>query len=317
MNRCRKPKCHVADNLRCHEGNPNYDQCSFFNVDSLPASQMESVEQHNSLFSWTGFALGIDDVAKFATRSRVATVALIGASDAGKTSFLATLYLLLLSGQAIDGYKFAGSFTLGGWEILASKMRWSGHEPPSFPDHTPRGTARQPGLLHLALRDQTDRLCDVMFADAPGEWFELWAIDHFDPQAEGARWLERHADSVLMFLDSEKLSSPEDCGSTRFQSLKLLDRVFDSYSDRSMGIVWAKYDTFKKNQAIAAVEQDIERKKIEQNFNVISANHLESKGVIETSHWSIQQALEGRKVGAISIPIDGTNPFLSFRGRSE
>jgi hypothetical protein len=317
VGKCEKPKCHVTDNLRCHEGNPDHEKCPFFDIGSLSESQIESARQHKSFFSWTGHVLGKDDVAKFSTRSRVATVALIGASDAGKTSFLATLYLLLLNGQTLDGYKFAGSFTLGGWEMLANKMRWSGHEPPTFPDHTPRSMARQPGLLHLALRDGKDRLCDVVFADAPGEWFELWAVERFDLQAEGARWLERHADSVLMFFDSEKLSSSEHRGNARIQSLKLLDRVFDSYSDRSIGIVWAKHDAFQPNKAIDAVKQDIEQKKIEQNFNVVSANFPESNGTIETANWSIQKALEGREFGAISFPIDGTNPFLSFRGRSE
>jgi Double-GTPase 2 len=258
----------------------------------------------------------MDDVAKFATRSRVVTVASIGTSDAGKTTFLATLYLLLLSGQSLDGYKFAGSFTLGGWEILADKMRWSGNEPPTFPDHTPRRISRQPGLLHLAMRDRNDRLCDVLFADAPGEWFEHWAVDRNDPQAEGARWLERHADSVLMFLDSERLSSAEHCGDARFQSLKLLDRVFASYSDRSIGIVWAKHDTFRQNSAIDAVKQDIDKKGIISIFNVISANtHSESQDVMKTATWSIQQALKEQAVQAISVPVNGTNPFLSFRGR--
>ncbi|MBI4784107.1 MAG: hypothetical protein HY785_22735 [Oscillatoriophycideae cyanobacterium NC_groundwater_1537_Pr4_S-0.65um_50_18] len=317
MSKCTKPKCHVTDNLRCHEGNPDYQKCSFFVAGDSPETQIESAQQQSSLLSWTGFTLGMDDVAKFSPRSRVVTIALVGVSDAGKTSFLATLYLLLLNGQMLDGYKFAGSFTLGGWEILASKMRWSGQEPPSFPDHTPRGISRQPGLLHLALKDQSNQLYDVVFADAPGEWFELWAINRFDPQAEGARWLEQHAESVLMFLDSEKLSSPEHRGNARFQSLKLLDRVFDSYLPHAIGIVWAKYDMFMQNQAIDVLKQNVDRKKIKRSFNVISANFSESLGVIEAVSWSIEHALEGQEIRAIQIPVDYTNPFLSFRGRSE
>ncbi len=317
MNKCTKLKCHVADNLRCHEGNPDYQTCSFFVSDALLETQTEFAQQQTSFLTWTGLVLGMDDVAKVASRSRVATIALIGMSDVGKTSFLATLYLLLLSGKTIEGYRFAGSFTLGGWEILANKLRWLGQEPPSFPDHTPRGMSRKPGLLHLALRDQSDRLCDVVFADAPGEWFELWAINRFDPQSEGARWLEQHADSVLMFFDSEKLSSPEHRGNARFQSLKLLDRVCDTYLPNAIGVVWAKYDTFRQNQAIDKIKQDIERKKIDQSFNVISANLPEFLGVIETTGWAIKHALEGQKIETILLPIDYTNPFLSFRGRSK
>ena len=314
MKQCENPRCYAPE-VECDEGLP-IEQCEYFKVDpQVFASGNPNTQM--SLFSWTGMALGMDDVAKFATRSRVSTVALVGASNAGKTSFLATLYLLLLSGKTIEGYKFAGSLTLGGWEILANKMRWSGQEPPNFPDHTPRTMSRQPGLLHLALRDKHDRLCDVVFADAPGEWFERWANNQADPQAEGARWLEYHAGAVLIFLDSEKLSSTEHRGNARSQSIQLLSRSCDAYSDRAIGIVWAKHDTFKQNLAIDAVKKYIDSRNIEQSFNITSANiNPEFKSVIETATWSIQQALEGRKMGEIDVPIDGENPFLSFRGRS-
>jgi Double-GTPase 2 len=182
----------------------------------------------------------------------------------------------------------------------------------SFPDHTPRGISRQPGLLHLALRDKKDRLCDVVFADAPGEWFERWAKDRADSQAEGARWLEQHANSVLIFLDSEKMSSPEHWGKTRSIYLDLLSRSFDSYPDRSIGIVWAKHDTFKQNQAIAALKEYIAGKNIERSFNTISATIApESQDVIEAATWSIQQALEGRKIEAISVSRNVEHPFLA------
>ena len=315
VKQCKNPRCYAPE-LGCDEGLP-LEQCQYFQVDPHAVAS-GNPSQQMSLFSWTGMALGMDDVTKVATRSRVSTVALIGASDTGKTSFLATLYLLLLSGQKIEGYKFAGSFTLGGWEVLAAKMRWSGHEPPNFPDHTPRTISRQPGLLHLALRDKHDRLCDVVFADAPGEWFERWAVNQADPQAEGARWLEYHAGAVLIFLDSEKLSSTEHRGNARSESIQLLSRSCDAYSDRAIGIVWAKYDTFKANQAIDVVKKYIDSRNIQQSFNVTSANiNPEFEGAIETATWSIQQALEGQKIGEIHVPIDGKNPFLSFRGRLE
>jgi Double-GTPase 2 len=315
VNKCGKSHCYAPD-VECDDGFP-LKECPHFKVDPSLKVTNADPDLKASLFSWTSFALGMDDVAKFATRSRVATVALIGSSNTGKTSFLATLYLLLLNGQTLDGYKFAGSFTIGGWEIIANKMRWSGHEPPSFPDHTPRGISRQPGLLHLALKDKNDRLCDVVFADAPGEWFEHWANDRADFQAEGARWLERHADSVLIFLDCEKLSSPELCGKTRSQSLQLLSRSFDLYPDRSIGIVWAKHDTFKQNRAIEALKEYIAGKNIERSFNTISATVApESQDVLEAATWSIEQALEGHKIEVISVQRNFEHPFLTFRGRS-
>lgn len=312
---CEKKLCFAGEGLECDEG-LSTATCPYFRArEAAPADA--DVAASGSRFSWTGDALGLLDVARVAARGRVATLALMGPSDAGKTSFLTTLYLCLLNGNSLEGLRFAGSLTLGGWEALAAKMRWSGTEPPRFPGHTPRGAARMPGLLHLAFRDPLSQLTDVLLADAPGEWFERWAVDRNDPQAEGARWLEQHADAALVFLDSERLSDSTGRGKARTQALQLLSRVAASYQGRPWRALWAKHDRFKENPAASAVVHHLERLGASDTFAAVSANAgTQTRGVLETTSWMIACARKGVHAELPAPSVTAPNPMLAFRGRA-
>jgi len=313
--RCEKALCFAGEGLECDEG-LSTDSCPHFRARKAAPTQAD-VAASGARFSWTGDALGLVDVARLAARGRLATLALIGPSDAGKTSFLTTLYLSLLNGNPLEGLRFAGSLTLGGWEALAAKMRWSGTEPPRFPDHTPRGVARLPGLLHLAFRDPFGCLIDVLLADAPGEWFERWAVDRKDPQAEGARWLEQHADAALVFLDSARLSDSAERGKARTQTLQLLSRVAVAYDGRPWRALWAKNDRFEKNPAASAVVEQLRRLGASETFEVVSANAgAQARGVFEATSWMIARAREGVRAELPAPSVDAANPLLAFRGRA-
>lgn len=251
---------------------------------------------------------------RVAARGRPLTLALLGDSDAGKTSFLVTMYLHLVRGKPIGELRFAGSWTLGAWEALAAKMRWSGTEPPGFPPHTPRGQARRPGLLHLALRNAQGTLVDVLFADAPGEWFERWSVDRNAPEAEGARWLEAYADAAVVFLDSERLSDPARWGSTRTKALQLLTRVADAYDNRPWRAVWSKHDQFQDNPAATVVAGHLTRLNPNAVFHIVSANvDQPARGVIETVSWLISEAQRGLHAPPPVPNVSALGGLLSFR----
>jgi hypothetical protein len=312
---CEKALCFAGDGLECDEGLPTAT-CPHFRARETAPAEADAAAS-GARFSWTGGALGLVDVARVAARGRVATLALIGPSDAGKTTFLTTLYLSLLNGKSLDGLRFAGSLTLGGWEALAAKMRWSGTEPPSFPGHTPRGAARLPGLLHLAFRDPVGHLTDVVLADAPGEWFERWAVDCKEPQAEGARWLEQHADAALVFLDSKRLSDSAERGKARTQALQLLSRVAAAYGGRPWRALWAKHDRFEENPAASAVADQLRRLGASETFETVSANAgAQARGVLEATSWMIARARGGVRAELSAPSVVATNPLLAFRGRA-
>ena len=122
-------------------------------------------------------------------------------------------------------------------------MQMKSPELPSFPPHTPSGTGRVPGLLHLAVREPNGTLADLLLTDASGEWFENWAANENAESAEGARWVADHAQAFLLFIDCARLAgSPVEAAGALAETLRLAQRLRDHARGRRVGLVWAKAD---------------------------------------------------------------------------
>jgi hypothetical protein len=191
--------------------------------------------------AWSGSAFGVADLELVAARRRPRLVALVGPHDAGKTTLLGATYLALTRSGRLGPDRFAGSYTLGGWEAVSHGMRWRPGVPPGFPPHTPSGAGRAPGLLHLALRQSEGGLVDLLVTDAPGEWFTRWASDRNAEEAQGAQWIARHADAFVLVLDSAALAGAAR-GEARARSALLAQRLGAEAGGRPVAAVWAKAD---------------------------------------------------------------------------
>ncbi|MEO0325186.1 MAG: hypothetical protein AAF447_19665 [Myxococcota bacterium] len=167
--------------------------------------------------------MGTSDLAILGGSGRPAVVGLIGPPDSGKTSLLAYLYMWLLEHGTVAGWSFAGSWTLGGWESVVQYSRWTSEPPPSFPPHT-SSAGRHPGILHLALRSQSNgRLRDMLLTDAPGEWFSQWARVPGSTASEGARWVIEKADALLLLVDTGALA---DGAKTTIETPETIEACF-------------------------------------------------------------------------------------------
>jgi hypothetical protein len=184
--RCSNTNCFVDDGEVCALGRRNLAECpswstSASGVEAAPAAPAPT----SARVPWSGSALGLVDLTNLVPRGRSILVGVLGAHDAGKTTLLTGNYLRLVRGHTLAGASFAGSRTLGGWESLAAWMRFEdAARSPSFPPHTPRGTSRVPGMLHITMRGPKDEHRDVLLTDAPGEWFTRWSIREDAPEAE-------------------------------------------------------------------------------------------------------------------------------------
>jgi hypothetical protein len=189
---------------------------------------------------WSGAALGTSDLAFLTARSEPKIVGVIGPHNAGKTTLLGLIYQQIGRSGRVGASRFAGSYSLEGWEAIAHALRWEAGVP-HFPPHTSSGSGRAPGLLHLALRDGQTRLSDVLFADSPGEWFQRWAVEPTAADAEGARWLIDRASSILIAVDCEALAGPGR-GQARSDAIALIRRVAAARAGRLVALVWTKAD---------------------------------------------------------------------------
>jgi hypothetical protein len=259
--RCSHPHCFAPD-VSCHLGEVDLKDCSAWRgaVPEPSAGVVAGVEAADgALLPWSGNTLGAVDVPFVAGRSNPTVVGVVGPHNAGKTTLLAAWYLLLGRGTRPGRERrFAGSYTLLGWENIAHSLRWEGNGGLAFPLHTASTAGRVPGLLHLALREAGGRLSDFLFADAPGEWFRRWAVDRDAPDAEGARWVGEHADVLLLVADSESLAGPQR-GNARNLMQLLVQRLGAERGGRPTALVWSKADIMVPHEIRATVTEAVRR----------------------------------------------------------
>jgi len=319
-------KCEIKDcydDSPCLKGEALKKNCRHWKGASAKEQESALPEEGNSyLPSWTANSMGRNDIAIIAERSSPFLIGGVGASNAGKTTFLGLLYLLMHNGKAIPGWSFAGSYSTLGWEYIAQYLRYESGKRPQMPPHTRSYAGREVGMLHLALKS-IDRFRDILFTDVPGEWFSAWATDANDVNAGNAPWIHEHADGFMLFLDCEALSGSE-FGLHRAEALRLIGRLSNELGNRPVAVLWAKADL--KENIKAPIRLAIERQlknafQLFKEFNISIENKADANGV--NYHASILEAVawllaEARHIKMeISLPVleDYNNdPFLAYRG---
>nr|WP_240004433.1 hypothetical protein [Pectobacterium carotovorum] len=201
--------------------------------------------------------MGLTDLGFVVGHQKPLLVGIVGPQNAGKTTLLAAWYLLLSRGLTRTSMrKFSGSYSLAGWEAVASALRWSPGLPPNFPPHTTSRGGRTPGLLHIEFRDSAKKSSGYLFADTPGEWFQKWAINREAIDAEGARWVAEHADVFLLIADRGALSGP-NMGSARNSFQLLARRISVEARNRPVALVWTKSDVSIAPEMEAVVRETV------------------------------------------------------------
>jgi hypothetical protein len=187
----------------------------------------------------------------------------------------------------------------------------------SFPPHTSRNAGRVPGLLHLALKDKSNYLLDVVFTDAPGEWFNEWRSNQQADNAVGAEWIHQHGDGFLLFADCDELAGTNR-GSMRANIQMLTDRLAVNLSFRPLGLVWAKSDVKNTRPAMREKIQSHIQNKALQRYNEFSVSVKQDdpqwhQDVLETVSWLLNtiQSEPGQQLP--TVPLATTNDLFLLR----
>jgi hypothetical protein len=196
------------------------------------------VEQATAALPWSGLALGMADLAAVAALGSARVVGLVGLSGAGKTTALAAVQLARRRGDHGGDGAFAGSYTLMGWHQITRHLQWAPWGQ-GFPPHTQLSDQRTPALLHMALKWDGMPLQHVLYTDVPGEWYARWAFDA--DAVEGVTWIVEHADSFVLFADSQGLSGAKR-GEARSRYDALARRLASAAGDRPVLPVRSKAD---------------------------------------------------------------------------
>ena len=257
MAECPQESCFWSDGAGCSLGYLDPSRCPA--LKAAPAAKQDDQPSPETVaMPWSGSVLGLTDLGFVAGRSKPIVLAVMGAHNAGKTTVLGACYLLLGRGHRPDhDLRFAGSCSLAGWENVASPLRWKpGLVAPGFPPHTSSTTARNPGLLHLAFKQDQDHRTDYVITDAPGEWFRKWAVERDAPEADGARWAAEHADAFVLVADREALAGPR-MGTARSGIQLLARRLADELRGRPVALVWTKSDVAISDEMKEAVRSAV------------------------------------------------------------
>lgn len=243
--KCPNDHCNAPE-MGCNLGFLQLNECE--NWQKLEQSS-ETEQRINpalgktALVPWSSTGFGLADVPLIAETERPHVIGLIGSYNAGKTTMLSALYLLLSHGYAFGSQRFAGSYTLSAWENIAGPLRWKAGEAPSFPFHTPISPDRHPALLHLALGNKAQHVKrNILLTDAPGEWFKAWSINADDVAASGARWIAKNADLFVLAVDSAAIADVTTRGRARAEIDQLALRLASIREDRPVLCVWTKAD---------------------------------------------------------------------------
>lgn len=313
--KCSNSSCFAHERESCAEGNTNHLECASWGEPVSDDESTEAIINNSSRVPWSGSALGLVDLTNLVPRGRSILVGVLGAQNSGKTTLLTANYLQLLKGKKISDAGFAGSRTLGAWESLAAHIRFEDSARiPSFPPHTPRGTSRVPGLLHLALRNQHEAFRDVLLADAPGEWFTRWSVKEDAPEAEGARWVVKHADAFIVMADCDRLSGPER-GSTRRETRELIERLGNHVGSRSVVFVWAKSDKKPPEKIEDAIRRAL-KSSIPHAIECQTTTN-DPDTLLAALTQAVDLAWLPPSAKAVTAPVLNKQPYHAFRGHHE
>lgn len=316
---CSHNSCYPEETGCNVEGCRNLSDCRYYgNLDQNQTSEPNQAKSDESnRIPWTGNSLGLIDLTFLTASCKPIVIGITGVASAGKTTFLASLYCLIRHGRAISDYSFAGSITLNGWEDIAWYLSWKENSNIQFPPHTAIVAGRVPGLLHLALRSSKGEKIDLIFTDAPGEWFDHWRNNVNGENAKGAKWIHDNCDAFLLFADCQMLASSER-GQAKIQINSVADRLCENLGSRPLGLVWSKSDVAISESTSEQILTHLKQNDIQHLEEFHTSVHEGTDGVFHDAICdSIAWLIDTLRRNSNAVPeIRSLNPndmFLSRR----
>ena len=133
----------------------------------------------------------------------------------------------------------------------------------------------------------------------------------------GARWVARHADGFLFFVDSDGLVGPDRRNVVEKTEL-LAERLSGVLAGRPVGIVWAKSDKGIRPQIRSDVEIALQKafpnaKSFQTSVHSVTANTEPTRPFWNPIEWLLLRESPVFPL-PIASPVDASNSFLAFRG---
>jgi predicted GTPase len=206
IKKCDQPNCPVQKGGDCMDDLG--DKCTHFvfvDEDALTSNSNEEVKtekKNASVDLYTGREMGVNEMAPITNRFDAKWIVIVGDSDCGKTTLIASLFDLFQLGP-FGNFIYGGSRTQVGFEIRCHDSRVnSGLEDP----YTKKTNTREEfKFLHLFLKHKDfieGEGSHLLLSDISGEKYKR-ARDN-SSEMKNLNILKR-ADYILFMIDGEKL----------------------------------------------------------------------------------------------------------------
>jgi len=201
---CANPDCRVSEMGRCVEG-LELEACPHYgrelNEDELDAEPVDVDAGNKSVGLPGADAMTLSEASGVLRQGPARVVAVIGPTDSGKTSLIASVYDLFQEG-AVAGVEFARSQTLHAFEHTCHDARVMSRRGVPHMNRTPLGAV---SFYHLEISGgAAGEGLSLLLGDRAGEEYRAAA----DDVAVVADFLEvARADTLTMLVDGERLLS--------------------------------------------------------------------------------------------------------------
>ncbi|OAT68668.1 hypothetical protein AWB85_24175 [Mycobacteroides immunogenum] len=149
---------------------------------------------------------------------------------------------------------------------------------------------RSPALLHFGLNSPGQTPKQLLYTDAPGEWFTQWAEE--PSEAEGAQWVANHADAFVLLADSDALSGPHR-GVARAEYESLAIQLATTAQKRVVVPVLAKAD-IPVPEPIAAFLTNLNKRLFGRETILVSVKSTAFQPITAPIDQGVEAALLGR-----------------------
>lgn len=253
---CANPDCRVAEDGKCVEGF-ELNACPHYGhlpegVDDEEIVN-EAPEPNGAIGLPGADTLTPEQVARLLRAGDTRIIAIIGPSDAGKTSLIASLYDLFQEGS-VAGTEFARSRSLHAFEHACHDARAASRRGVPHINRTPRGEVR---FYHLDLGGGAagDALA-LALGDRAGEEYRGAA----DDTSIVAAFPEiRRADSLTLLVDGERLLDSGARHNLRHEVTMILQALIDGggvKTGQRLALVLTKIDTVQASPEGERAEAD-------------------------------------------------------------
>lgn len=201
---CANPECRVGETGKCVEGLV-LSECPHYGSAQESAEGIEGIEdqadtgRREAITLPSGELLSVKEAASLLRRGEARVIALIGPTEAGKTTLVASLYDLFQRGP-VDDFQFRRSETLYAFERGCHEARAASQRATPHTKRTPIGSGV--GFFHLGLCGAKDVALEVVLSDRAGEEYRA-AGD--DPSVARDFTEVLRADVLTMLVDGERL----------------------------------------------------------------------------------------------------------------